>query len=419
MKHCLLLIFFVISVSLYSQRYEKSNDMCGTYMLYPLPVKRQTPAPEGYKPLFLNHIGRHGSRFPVSDADLNTVETILMMQKQADNLSDSGDDLLLKIKDFYLKCYGKWGQLSSVGAEQQQGIGERLVSQYGSNLFVNIRSWVDPQKRCADSYVHFLNGIRQVVPVQLIINRTDMERENDLLNFFLTDKLYQNFKKEGIWISNYEKYKKDILSQIHFIDRYFKSSESVSEKVANELSMALYNIWAIAPDIPVFEDSRPLLDDKDQMLLWKIQNVRQYLEKGPSPIADMVQVYAARPLLKNFIETSDQNLLKTSYGAFLRFSHAEAIIPFAALLRIPQASVSTTITEDISLVWHDYVVSPMAANIIWVFYKNSNGHILVKMLLNEQEVAFPLPAWSFPYYEWEKVRSYYIRNYNLDNKLKR
>ena len=45
-----------------------------------------------------------------------------------------------------------------------------------------------------------------------------------------------------------------------------------------------------------------------------------------------------------------------------------------------------------------------------VFYKKkakTDGDILVKFLLNEQEVHVPVETDSFPYYKWDDVRAYY------------
>ncbi|MNJ73829.1 hypothetical protein D3C77_706770 [compost metagenome] len=53
----------------------------------------------------------------------------------------------------------------------------------------------------------------------------------------------------------------------------------------------------------------------------------------------------------------------------------------------------------------------MGANIQWILYSNGNDY-LVKMLRNEEEIAFPMETNMFPYYKWEDVKTYY------ENKLK-
>ena len=69
----------------------------------------------------------------------------------------------------------------------------------------------------------------------------------------------------------------------------------------------------------------------------------------------------------------------------------------------------------------------MAANIQWIFYSNEQGHILVKMLLNEKEVQFPMESDISPYYDWDMIRDHYQRileqipvipSYSLEQKVK-
>jgi hypothetical protein len=129
--------------------------------------------------------------------------------------------------------------------------------------------------------------------------------------------------------------------------------------------------------------------------------------KGPSLLCDGISFMVSLPLLRNFIETSEEGVKTGVYGAYLRFAHAETLMPFAALLGIPEASHKTCDVADICEVWRDYEVSPMAANLIWVFYKNSSGDYILKMLLNGKEVAFPVMTDMFPYYRWEDIRAYY------------
>ena len=51
----------------------------------------------------------------------------------------------------------------------------------------------------------------------------------------------------------------------------------------------------------------------------------------------------------------------------------------------------------------------MATNLQWIFYRNKAGEVLVKILLNEEEIALPSDINSdmAPYYRWEDVRTFY------------
>ena len=56
------------------------------------------------------------------------------------------------------------------------------------------------------------------------------------------------------------------------------------------------------------------------------------------------------------------------------------------------------------------MVIPTGCNIQLIFYrpkKGKQGDILVKALLNENEVTMPVETDMFPYYKWNDVKAYY------------
>lgn len=97
--------------------------------------------------------------------------------------------------------------------------------------------------------------------------------------------------------------------------------------------------------------------------------------------------------------------------AILRFTHAEAISPFAALLGIPTASTPSTSIFGYRAHWQAESIIPLSANIQWILYSNGRD-CLVKVLLNEKESALPVSTSSYPYYRWEDLKAYY------ENRLK-
>ena len=117
----------------------------------------------------------------------------------------------------------------------------------------------------------------------------------------------------------------------------------------------------------------------------------------------------AQILLDNFFLHADRcSQLDSSHFLRARFAHAETIIPFAALLRIPRVSdVSTPPSETYTYEnndWRGEFVSPMAANVQWeILRHHSHGRvrharhqqILVRMLYNEYPVAFKAACRSY------------------------
>ncbi|MDE5637625.1 MAG: hypothetical protein K2I43_06365 [Alistipes sp.] len=96
-------------------------------------------------------------------------------------------------------------------------------------------------------------------------------------------------------------------------------------------------------------------------------------------------------------------------AADLRFGHGEGLMPLAALMNLSGASTAESDPEKVEEAWNDYMVTPMAGNIQWIFYRNAKGRVLVKFLLNEREATIPLESATAPYYDWKAVRRYYAR----------
>ena len=77
-------------------------------------------------------------------------------------------------------------------------------------------------------------------------------------------------------------------------------------------------------------------------------------------------------------------------GAELRFTHAEEIIPLAALMGLPGSTKPATPGEPYTYAdnpWRGAAVSPLGANIQWDVYRGGSRW-LVRMLYNEKETPF-------------------------------
>ncbi len=61
----------------------------------------------------------------------------------------------------------------------------------------------------------------------------------------------------------------------------------------------------------------------------------------------------------------------------------------------------------------------MASNIQLIFYRNRDypDDILVKAMLNEEEVSLPVAPVTGKYYRWSDLRKYYINKIELFKKL--
>ena len=113
-------------------------------------------------------------------------------------------------------------------------------------------------------------------------------------------------------------------------------------------------------------------------------------------------------LLRNIIETADTI---TQKQVTLRFGHDTVVLPIVALMELGGTGCSIDNLEELDTYFRSYQVIPTACNIQLVFYrpkKGKTGDILVKALLNENEVTMPIETDMFPYYKWNDVREFYL-----------
>jgi hypothetical protein len=96
-------------------------------------------------------------------------------------------------------------------------------------------------------------------------------------------------------------------------------------------------------------------------------------------------------LLDDLFEQVEAKRAGTSaLGAELRFTHAEEIIPLAALMGLPGSTKPATPQQPYTYAdnpWRGASVAPLGANIQWDVYEK-DGRYLVRMLYNEKETPF-------------------------------
>jgi hypothetical protein len=140
---------------------------------------------------------------------------------------------------------------------------------------------------------------------------------------------------------------------------------------------------------------------------FEMRNPRFYLAYSMSAEMAEYQKPISRKVIEDFLNRADSALEDDSkVAADLRFGHDIVLQPFISHLRITGHQEWVSFNQ-VNSVWNSSKVIGMGANFQMIFYKNSTGNVLVKMLHNEKEVTIPaLETVSGPYYRWSDLRSY-------------
>lgn len=402
MKKIVLFIFCLFICVPFSIGQEKIRQYAGTAMPYPF-------IQDDMVPFYINHIGRHGARFPTSGKALDKVLKKLTLAEKDKKLTKEGSELLSLLQRLSGQFKGKWGELSSLGKEEQKGIAGRMISNYprlfkDSARVVAIATYVP---RCISSMDAFLSRL-QSENHSLEIQRSEGRKYDSILRFFDLNKSYVDYKREGDWMPVYENFSRDKISVAPVMKRLFLGGGDENEKEDREFVMALFSIAAIQPDTGLPLRLENLFTENEWHGYWLTQNLRQYMSKSSAPVGHQLPVVIAWPLLSDFVRTADEVISTKSLNtANLRFAHAETVIPFAALMGIQNTDVKISDPDSVSIYWKDYEIAPMAANIQWIFFHDEKDRIWVKFLLNEKEAVLPLSTSRYPYYPWKEVRSFF------------
>ncbi|MBR2211761.1 MAG: histidine-type phosphatase [Fibrobacter sp.] len=425
-----LLVLFFASIS-FAQDF---RQMGSNYYAYPTPTAKYTKAPAGYKPFYISHYGRHGSRFHQPADHYHFLYSTLAKADSAGKLTDLGKSLLERAK--YLDEYAapRAGDLTQLGTAQHQGIAKRMVKNF-PEVFKNdayIEAYASTSVRCVVSMAAFLEELRAQKP-KLDIHQESGKYLMSFINPLDFGKIISESNTPA-WQKENEKMYSHV-DPTRMMNAIFNDSTYVQKNVdAGDLLSKIYEIGNSLQGSPEIKFSFDDLWTEDELFArWRAQNAWWYSVLGNNPFGKKEGLENARPLLKNVLEMADKvidaDTAKAKTGsqpaATLRFGHDTMVFPFAVLLQMENGSRNTGVEiaemEGLHKVWRDYEISPMAANVQIVFYKSSKkgSPILVKVMLNEIEQTLPVTCETkdekretrdcpaAPYYRWDDFRAFY------------
>ena len=426
MKIIIALLLTIVISGFAQDRYQMGSN----YYAYPTPTAKYTKAPAGYKPFYISHYGRHGSRFHQPADHYHFLYSTLAKADSAGKLTDLGKSLLERAK--YLDEYAapRAGDLTQLGVEQHQGIAKRMVKNF-PEVFKNdayIEAYASTSVRCVVSMAAFLEELRAQKP-KLDIHQESGKYLMSFINPLDFGKIISESNTPA-WQKENEKMYSHV-NPSRMMRAIFNDSNYVKSSVnAGDFYSKIYEIGNSLQGSPEIKFSFYDLWTEDELFArWRAQNAWWYSVLGNNPFGKKEGLENARPLLKNVLEMADKvidaDTAKAKTGkqpvATLRFGHDTMVFPFAVLLQMENDTRNTGIEiaemEGLHKVWRDYEICPMAANVQFVFYKSSRkgSPILVKVMLNETEQKLPVTCDSTmvkncpaaPYYRWDDFREFY------------
>ncbi len=386
----------------------------GVYYAYPAPSFLQmTAPPKGYKPFYISHYGRHGSRYMLSDSDYTKLLNLLQKADSANVLTPLGKQKLTQMHEIWAEANGHTDELAPLGKRQHRGIAERMYQQYpkvfAKGAQVSARSTTS--LRCCLSMVAFCERLKELNP-KLQIDWNTSKSEMIFLNYH--SKAFNDVKMgpDG-WMMKLGKLNEEAqqslgaISPERFAQQIFTDAEYIKKVNARNVMQNFYDVASDLQDMEVNISFWDLFTPEELYSCWIGGNLWFYTGDANSPHNQGQAMASCRNLVDNIIECADQAIAGNGPAATLRFGHDGNIIPLAACLHLAGCDVSEANGAKACELWQNYKVSPMAANIQLIFFrKKGSDDVLVKFLLNEHETTLPVQSDVAPYYHWSDVRKF-------------
>lgn len=387
------------------------REAAGIHRLYPTPAMQPSTPPEGYTPFYISHFGRHGSRYLINSKEYAEPLAILSVADSANALTPFGRSLLERIKILNGEVDGHYGELTRLGRGQHAGIARRMIASYpevfAGRARVTARSTMAP--RCISSMQSFIGALKDINPA-LDISSASADSITGLFYYYSPEgEAYR--AKTAPWREPFEEYNRSHMPSASVCSRIFADKDYLDSKVdADKLTMRLYYLVTDSPNTDTQVDLSDVLTEGELAALWDIYNTRLYVAHSNFAMSDSAMLQSKRPLLRDIIDRADATIADRGNNADLRFGHDENLVPLAALMGIRGCDGRTDDINKASEMFRDYEITPMAANLQLIFYRSAakGKPVLVRVLLNEREVSLPIKPYAGGYYEWPKVRNFFL-----------
>lgn len=381
----------------------------GLDLAYDMSPKALTPAPAGYKAVYISHYGRHGSRYAYTAKSYTVPLDMLREGAEKDNLTERGKKLLDELDAFWERNQYKVGDLTPLGWEQHDWIARTMVKSFpgafgkGSRIdacsSAAVRSVLSMASECAT-----FARIAPKADVYAHQSKLDIQatRPNEGKNPFVYEgpelKIPYSESSEAFFLRHFPQYR-DVLARM-----FNDPAACLKHRDAYDVFFYFYMLVAGMNSIPEEErlDLSGLLTPEEYAILWETDNYERFREYYPYQTS-------CSSIVDDMIAKSDARMAEGSTGADLRFGHDHVLMTLLMIMDIENFGTVPESQDELADYFRTYL-SPMGTNIQMVFYTHrckKGAEPLVKLLLNGEEARFgSLPTATGPYYRWSELKEY-------------
>ena len=381
---------------------------------YEVPEYNDTRAPRGYKPVYVSHYGRHGSRYQGDGKPFKKVLPVMDALAKDSLLTPAGDSLRRELHLMYEAHDDNGGLLTMKGSGEQRAIAERLYRRvpkvFRQKKSAKVNCVSTQAQRCLQSMANFATSLKGCSPGVEVTYNTGFAK----LLHYLAPRVKN--EERAFVRSQYDPLQDSLLNASSAPSsaaaRFFVDVQKAGSYYRNRSeSEFIYKLFEAAQgagclDIKVnplrFFTTEELYD------FLEIRNLYFCANYGPLAPTREMRSKSVIPLLRGIVLEADAALAGNGHCADFRFGHDGGMGPLLTLLGID--GFDKPVDPRNSLVqWQAWRYIPMCTNLQMIFYRNRKGDVLVKFLRNEQETLVPaLTPVHGVYYKWQDVRRHIL-----------
>lgn len=387
---CTLLLALPLASQITPERLVEDPSLAtDVYHIYEFSPSALTRPPQGYKPVYISHYGRHGERYINRESYFFPGLEVL----DRESLTPLGERAKKEISEMVDRTEGNLGYLSPLGGGNHRAIANRLFHRF-KRVFRRGRT-----VRCASTEVP-----RCIVSMANAGSALSAARPGMNIEYGINEKL-RSYLQEP-WLRDYLMARRDSLFAAHpdaleCIKACFAEPSGLSRKDLTAVADAVFYTWKDLPCLGLKAfDIKDFFSDELFLLFARHGSSWDYCLLSRSPWWNKELL---RPVLDDIVCRADEALGRKDIAADLRFGHDSQMIPLYTVLGLT-GNGPVLGYDEAPDVWDPATVCPMASNLQIVFYKNKKGSVLVKVLKDECEVSLPtLTPVKGPYYHWQDL----------------
>ena len=377
----------------------------GTDYPYQSANVRLTKAPSGYKPFYISHYGRHGSRYYWNAHLYKELDSLLTAAHNKRQLTPEGEAFYTKFMDAKDELNTGVSELSELGWQQHQRIARTMYDNFPEVFRKggNVLAIASLSGRCVLSMSAFCQELVQCNPKIEIREQSSRFTLDGVVPTDRQNPVKHNYPRnvKPRYEKNRDMFKSTSTLRDKIVKRVFTSTEGLPGNL-HHVGSNLINLYTSLPSIGHEGMMGSIVTDEEVAEEWEAGNLGSYSWVfGPQ--------YEMIPILEDIIRMADAVIEgRSDRISDLRFGHDTCIGPLTVLMGINGADLDPEDPYEVKNCYQNWETCK-ASNLQLVFYRSKKhpGDVLVKCLLNGYEASLPVPTTTYPYYKWSDFRQFY------------